>query len=256
MPSLDQPARVLVIGCGNLLRGDDALGPVLIRRLWEEGLPDGVRCADGGTGGMDVAFQMRGVEKVILIDACQSGSEPGAIFRVPGEQLATIPPPQGMHLHAFRWDHALSFARWLLKDEYPKHITVFLAEVASLNFGDPLSPSMEQAAARLLPLIREEMRQPISLQYDDRGYLRIPADIASRYFSGGSLVAQRRGPELWLLPLRGAEAGGLLLKQRNASGERSVLLWEQLPANVPPGEWPAFWDEAQSALRVAWERPQ
>lgn len=157
MPSLDQPARILVIGCGNLLRGDDAFGPILIRRLWEAGLPEGVRCADGGTGGMDVAFQMRGVEKVILIDACRTGAEPGTLFRVPGEQLETPPHPKGMHLHAFRWDHALSFARWLLKDEYPRHIVVFLAEAASLNFGDVLSSEMEEAATRLWPLLNQEM---------------------------------------------------------------------------------------------------
>lgn len=45
----------LIIGCGNLLRGDDGVGPILIRRLWEIGLPEGVRVADGGTAGMDVA---------------------------------------------------------------------------------------------------------------------------------------------------------------------------------------------------------
>ena len=56
--------KSLVIGCGNLLRGDDAVGPVLVQRMWDRGLPDGVRCADGGTGGMDVAFQMRGVPQV------------------------------------------------------------------------------------------------------------------------------------------------------------------------------------------------
>ena len=51
--------ETLIIGCGNLLRGDDGAGPVLVRHLWEAGLPKGVHCADGGTGGMDVAFQMR-----------------------------------------------------------------------------------------------------------------------------------------------------------------------------------------------------
>jgi len=45
----------LVIGCGNLLRGDDAVGPVLVRRLLDRGLPDGCEVADGGTSGMDVA---------------------------------------------------------------------------------------------------------------------------------------------------------------------------------------------------------
>ncbi|HMZ79592.1 MAG TPA: hydrogenase maturation protease, partial [Acidobacteriota bacterium] len=58
---------ILIIGCGNLLRGDDAVGPILIRHLWEIGLPAGVRCADGGTAGMDVAFQMRGADQVIIV---------------------------------------------------------------------------------------------------------------------------------------------------------------------------------------------
>ena len=71
--------HTLVIGCGNLLRGDDAAGPVLVRRLWERGLRDGVECADGGTGGMDVAFQMRGCDHVILVDACRrDGGEESA----------------------------------------------------------------------------------------------------------------------------------------------------------------------------------
>ena len=34
--------NTLIVGCGNLLRGDDATGPVLIRRMWERGLPDEV----------------------------------------------------------------------------------------------------------------------------------------------------------------------------------------------------------------------
>ena len=68
---------------------------------------------------MDVAFQMRGVPHVILVDACQSGSEPGAIFEVPGEEVEQLPPVDGINLHAFRWDHAIAFGRWLLKDDYP-----------------------------------------------------------------------------------------------------------------------------------------
>ncbi|HQV19515.1 MAG TPA: hydrogenase maturation protease, partial [Gordonia sp. (in: high G+C Gram-positive bacteria)] len=48
--------EVLVIGCGNILRGDDAVGPILVRTLYSQGVPDSVRLIDGGTAGMDVAF--------------------------------------------------------------------------------------------------------------------------------------------------------------------------------------------------------
>ncbi len=133
----------LIIGCGNLLRGDDGVGPFLIRRLWEIGLPEGVRVADGGTAGMDVAFQMRGADRVIIVDACRTGAAPGTLYRVPGEQLEQLPPPEGINLHAFRWDHALAFGRWLLKDAYPRDITVFLIEGECFDHGAPLSPAVQ-----------------------------------------------------------------------------------------------------------------
>ncbi len=153
-----QPFHTLIIGCGNLLRGDDAVGPILIRHLWEIGLPDGVRCADGGTGGMDVAFQMRGVPEVILIDACRSGSEPGSIFQLPGEEVEQLPPLTGINTHAFRWDHALAFGRWLLKDEYPKNITVYLIEAEQIEFGEPLTPCVDSAMRKLAAALIEKVK--------------------------------------------------------------------------------------------------
>ena len=147
--------KTLVVGCGNILRGDDATGPVLIRRMWDRGLPAGVHCADGGTGGMDVAFQMRGVPHVILVDACQSGSEPGALFEVPGHEVEQLPPVAGINLHAFRWDHAIAFGRWLLKDDYPEKITVYLVEGVDFNVGEGLSPAVDQAIGRLVDKLFE-----------------------------------------------------------------------------------------------------
>jgi hydrogenase maturation protease len=141
--------RTLVIGCGNLLRGDDAAGPDLVRRLRERGLPAGVRCVDAGTGGIDVALQMRNVPEVILVDACRSASEPGSLFEVPGAELDTLPPPAGLNLHAFRWDHAIAFARGLLGDEYPAQVTAYLVEGERFAAGQGLSPAVDTALDRL-----------------------------------------------------------------------------------------------------------
>jgi hydrogenase maturation protease len=153
--------KTLVIGCGNLLRGDDAAGPVLIRRMGDRGLPEGVRCADGGTGGMDVAFQMRGVEHVILVDACTSGSEPGSIFEVPGSEVEHLPPLTGINMHAFRWDHAIAFGRWLLKDEYPANVTAYLIEGEAFEMGEGLSPAVDRAVDQLVDRLLERLgRRP------------------------------------------------------------------------------------------------
>ena len=45
----DRRGPTIVIGCGNLLCGDDAAGPTLIRRLRDRGLTASIRCFDAAT---------------------------------------------------------------------------------------------------------------------------------------------------------------------------------------------------------------
>ncbi|MCB0208100.1 MAG: hydrogenase maturation protease [Anaerolineae bacterium] len=91
----------------------------------------------------------------------------------------------------------------------------------------------------------------VEIKLTEQGYLHLSADVAHRYFPEDVLVVLNKTPELWLLPLRGASAGGLLLKQRNLQGDRSVLIWEHLPEETGAGSYPAFWDDARGALRIA-----
>lgn len=145
----------VIIGCGNLLRTDDGVGPLLIRKLWELGLPGNVRLADGGTAGMDVIYQIGDAQELILVDACQTGSEPGTIFEVPGDEVET-PPLKAINLHNFRWDHALAMGKWLLKERFPPKVTVFLIEAENLSPGYGLSPAVHASMERLA---RELMRR-------------------------------------------------------------------------------------------------
>lgn len=93
-----------------------------------------------------------------------------------------------------------------------------------------------------------------TVELTDSGYVRLPAELAARWFPGDALVAIRRDHELWLLPLVGHQAGGILLKQRNPRGDRSALVWEALDPDtgggLPAGPRSAHWDDGNGALRV------
>ncbi len=89
------------------------------------------------------------------------------------------------------------------------------------------------------------------VEFTPGGDIRISAETSQRYFPADALVAMQRGNELWLLPLTGPEGGGLLLKQRNAKGDRSTLIWEALSTDPPVGQRPAVWDHGNGALRIA-----
>lgn len=157
----------LIIGCGNVLRGDDAAGPVLVRRMWERDFLGRVRAQrpelqiriwDGGTSGMDVSFAMRGAKTVIIVDAARDSGQPaGTIFRVPGEEIAALPPVAGINTHEFRWDHSLAFSRWLLGPYCPQDVTVYLVAAHSLELGGVLSPQVDAALERLEGIIFDQV---------------------------------------------------------------------------------------------------
>ena len=261
-PTIDAPGcAVMVVGCGNLLRGDDGVGPILVRHLWERGVPDGLRLVDGGTAGMDVAFQMRGAERVVIVDASATGAAPGTVYRVPGAELAELPPLQGLHTHSFRWDHAIAFARWALADECPADITVFLIEAANVAMGADLSPAIATAMETVIDIIEADFISPLrphtpsrpdelKVEFTEDGYLRLGARLCAAHFPAHVAVGAVRDDALWLLPLRGPRNGGLLLKQRTPAGDRAVLVRELLEDDVPVGMRNAIWDESQGALRI------
>jgi hydrogenase maturation protease len=129
---------------------------VLVRLLADREFPAGVRLIDGGTAGMDVAFAMRGARRVIVVDASRVGVEAGTVHRVPGEELTDLRPPEG-NLHRFRWDQALGFAKWLLGDEYPPEVTVWLVEGGSFGAGEPLTPAVQAAVERIADAITKDL---------------------------------------------------------------------------------------------------
>ncbi|WP_460810867.1 hydrogenase maturation protease [Nocardioides salsibiostraticola] len=246
-----EPCELLVIGCGNILRGDDAVGPILVRHLHERGIPDGVRVVDGGTSGMDVAFGMRGAERVVIVDAASTENPAGTVYRVPAEHLAELPPIDGLHTHNFRWNHAISFSSWLLGPLRPTDVTVFLVEAEQLEPGTELSTPVAQGMQQVLELIVSEFFPAApTVEITEDGYLHVPAALAARWFPQDVCVARMEGPDLDLVPLAGSGYGGLVLKQCNAAGDRSLLVSEVFAFAPAIGRFPVRWDEASGSLRV------
>lgn len=91
--------RVLVAGVGNVFRGDDAFGVEVVRRLAVRPLPAGVRVADFGTRGHDLAYAiLDGYDAVVLVDAAARGGAPGTLYTLePDPDLLDAPGPAGTH---------------------------------------------------------------------------------------------------------------------------------------------------------------
>lgn len=79
---------VLVLGVGNVLLGDDGIGPALLKEVCElyTGVP-AVECIDGGTQGMALLGYLGGREALIILDAFASGRTPGAVTVLEGPEV-------------------------------------------------------------------------------------------------------------------------------------------------------------------------
>jgi hydrogenase maturation protease len=158
---------IAVIACGNANRSDDGAGGEVLRALKARELGTGaadVRLLDAGTDGMAVMFAARGARSLILIDACRSGSEPGAIFEVPGSELAQAYQPS-LNLHDFRFDHALHAGRMIFREDFPSDVVVLLIEAEKVDFGvglsAPVAAAIDKVAERIEALISERLAAPL-----------------------------------------------------------------------------------------------
>jgi len=151
-PPAARVVRLAVIGCGNPARCDDGVGVAVVRELAKRRAPQDVDLIDAGTGGFDVMFRIRGARRVVIVDACRSGSEPGAVFRLPAREAMT-PVEHRYSLHGLRWDHALFAGSRMFGDAFADHAEVVLVEAREFGFGLELSPPVRAAAARVVALL-------------------------------------------------------------------------------------------------------
>lgn len=79
--------RIVIIGVGNLLLGDEGIGIHVVEELSKRNLPANVEVIDGGTGGVALLSLMEGAGKVIIVDAVLGGNSPGKIYVLDAERL-------------------------------------------------------------------------------------------------------------------------------------------------------------------------
>lgn len=78
----------LVLALGNPLMGDDGFGLAVLAELRRNNEAQGpLILMDGGTWGMNLLPAIEAAHRLILIDAINTGAEPGAVIRLERSQL-------------------------------------------------------------------------------------------------------------------------------------------------------------------------
>jgi len=143
----------VILGVGNLLRSDEGVGVHAVQALQAAGCEDKVALVDGGTAVFQALSAWDKIDKLIVIDAFQSGAEPGAVVRLSAREVADrTTPVLSLHQQGLLDSLALLRQAGLSLGE----VVIFGVEPEAMGWGTELSASVAKAMPRLLEQIRAE----------------------------------------------------------------------------------------------------
>ncbi len=141
---------VIVIGIGQIFRGDDAAGPAVVeawRRQRLEALQDPlVSVAITPLPGLALLDQISGFEKAILVDAVLGGPgvSPGSLLLLDPEDLAEF-SSEANSSHGWGVAETLKLAETLGRQDMPEEIIIIGIGAAQVELGAGLSPQVADA---------------------------------------------------------------------------------------------------------------
>lgn len=134
---------ILVLGIGNLLLGDEAIGVRIVEALEQcYLLPPHVEVLDGGTSGMDLMDVMANRDHLIVADAVLSGDEPGSVVMLRDDEIPAM-FTRKVSPHQLGLADVLMALR--LTGEFPAKLTLVGVVPQTLEPGIALSPVVRQA---------------------------------------------------------------------------------------------------------------
>ncbi|MFK7814268.1 MAG: hydrogenase maturation protease [Maribacter sp.] len=156
--------KTAIMGFGNPVRSDDAIGIYVIEQLREK-LPESedINIFDMGTAAFEVLFGLKGHDKIVLVDGVLNSNEPvGTLFKVPAEEVLRAPQDDPLvFLHGMKWDQALSYTKKILQDEYPDDIQVYLVAIENTKLEVDLSKVVQDAGDKVVQHILEDLNLSI-----------------------------------------------------------------------------------------------
>lgn len=150
---------ILIGGMGNVLLGDDAIGPYVIRLLEScYSFEENVEIVDLGTPALDLTHRIAGRDAVILVDCVASDDDPpGTIQLFRKDDILRVLPAPRLDPHSPALAESLMTADML--GASPPHVLLVGIVGSCFEPGSPLSEAVRQAGAKSVDLVIKELER-------------------------------------------------------------------------------------------------
>src|SRR3990170_343895 len=151
--------RTLVLGLGNDLAGDDAVGVLVARavreELWSDGLGHAVDVVESSASGLALIEVFAGYERAVVVDSMVTGrNPPGTIAQMGLAEVGRVVAPS---LHQAGLPELAAVAERIGLG-FPSQTVVFAVEVVDpYTLGARLSEPVAAAVPELIRRVREQV---------------------------------------------------------------------------------------------------
>lgn len=149
--------QVCLMAVGNVLTGDDGLGPYVLETLQAAyDFPASLQVMEVGTPGIDLTMFLENVEALVVVDAVKATAPAGTLKRYGKEDLLKGTLPLVMSPHEPSLREALM--RLQLVGTGPKTVSLIGAVPAHLELNESLSAPMRAAVPAIVAAVLEELK--------------------------------------------------------------------------------------------------
>lgn len=148
--------RTLILGLGNTLMTDEAVGPIVVRHLEAAASPAAALLfLDGGTLSFTLATPIEDCARLIVVDAAAMGDPPGSVRVFEGEAMDLQLRQHARSVHEVSLADLLDMVR--LTDRLPERRALIGIEPAVVGWGDHLTPVVAAAVPVAMARVREQL---------------------------------------------------------------------------------------------------
>lgn len=150
--------KTLVLGLGNVLLTDEAVGSIAVHRLKAQSDADNrLMLLDGGTLSFTLALPIAECERLIVIDAAALGEPPGTFRVFEDEAMDRQLSRHAKSVHEVSLADLMDIAR--LTGTLPRRRALIGIEPAVVDWGDGLTPEVDAALPEVMNRVRGLIRR-------------------------------------------------------------------------------------------------
>ena len=147
--------KILVVGLGNRLRGDDGLGVKVVEKLKQKEWGNEVSILNIGSSPINYLQEISHSKKLIAVDAIQGEKTAGSIYQLTLEEIKQQ-PHQTTNAHSYSLPQVIALAKETT--DLPQEVTLFGLEPSNLQFADQLSSPIKKKLPQLIKKIKTTIK--------------------------------------------------------------------------------------------------